>query len=279
MKVGQSQSTFQEFADRYDVQFHFSAEQQSLFDEDRPVVLTTSQLDQLTEQLSRQQGLEKYLEANAQHISPVCMSLYVINESTWAIMERKPWDKDKMLAMTTMPYCFWDPAKEHGSNLKGVKRWELGSTTLAFRSSPLTLTIEGNGGDFSGFLSRGMATLRRFGIPETDNKPVPRYTFQNLEISAELRDAKVYLHPEPCEEFDYDFSEPAKLFHDYGVHLELPGEHVTLTVEKRKPSRLRGRVHLLVAGSTRPNTDSFKALLTDAWFWAFDRLMAQRGED
>ncbi|MFX1330404.1 MAG: hypothetical protein ACFE9W_02510 [Promethearchaeota archaeon] len=278
MKIGQPQSTFEEFAEKHNVQFSFSPEQQSLFDEDQPVVLTTSQLDQLTEQISRQVGLEAYLEANAQHIAPICMSLYVMNDDTWALMERKPWDKDKMLAMTTMPYCFWDANEEHGSNLKGVKKWDLGSTIIAFRGNPPNLTIEGNGGDFSGFANRGMTTLRRFGLPEMDNKLVPRYTFQKIQIHAELNEAKVFLHPKPCKEFDYDFSEPAKLFHDYGVHLELPGDDVTLTVEKRKPSRLRGRVHLLVAGSNKPDIDSFKALMTDIWLWTFNRLMAQRGE-
>ncbi|MFX1263567.1 MAG: hypothetical protein ACFFAZ_15960, partial [Promethearchaeota archaeon] len=220
MKIGQAQSTFEEFAEKYNVEFGFSREQQNLFDEDRPVVLTTSQLDQVTEQISRQGGLETYLETNARHIAPVCMSLYVMNDDTWALMERKPWDKDKMLAMTTMPYCFWDPTEEHGSNIKGVKRWDLGSTIIAFRSNPLNLTIEGHGGDFSGFMKRAMTTLRRFGLPEMDNKLFPKYTFQRIQIYADLSEVKVHLHPGPCKEFDYDFSEPAKLFHDYGVHLE-----------------------------------------------------------
>jgi len=272
MKAGHSMDAFEGFAERFDVEFRFSAEQQNMFEEDRPVVLTSSQLDGITSQISMQSGLELFLEENAQQMSPVCMSLYVINKATWKLMERRPWDKDKMLAMTTMPYCFWDQKEEHGSNLKGVKRWELGPTTLAFSSKPPTLTIAGSGGDFGGFITRGMVTSRKFGMPETDNKLVPNYVFQRLEITARLDEARIQLHPEPSDELDYDFSESAKVFHNHGIHLEIPGENVNLRVEKRKPSRLSGTVHLLIGIPTQPES-SLQVLLADVWFWVLRRMM------
>lgn len=272
MKVGHSIDAFEEFAKTYDVEFHFSTEQEILLEEDRAVVLSSSQLDGIATHISKQSGLGPFLEENARQISPVCMSLYVINKATWDLMQRRAWDKDKMLAMTTMPYCFWDQKEERGSNLKGVNRWELGPTTLAFSDRPPTVTITGNGGDFGGFIRRGMVTSRKFGMPETDDKVVPNYIFQELEITALLDEARIRLHPEPSDELDYDFSESARVFHNHGVHLEIPGEHVNLEVKKRKPARLSGTVHLLIGVPSQPES-SMRALLADVWFWLLRRLM------
>lgn len=277
MKVGQPRGTFQEFAERFNVQFHFSAEQESQFDEGKPVVLSASQLDKLTEQVSMQEGLGPFLETNAKLVAPVCMSLYVINDATWALMERKPWDKDKMLAMTTMPYCFWDHNEEYASNPKAVKRWDLGSNRIAFKGKPLTLSIEGDGGDFSGFIERSMLTMRKFGMPEMNNKQIPNYVFKQIGIMARLGKAKVRIHPEPTDEFDYDYSESARVFHDHGIQLEIPGDDVSLTIEDGKPSKLRGVVHLLVGKHEGSEEKSLLTLLADVWFWAFHRLMEAEG--
>jgi hypothetical protein len=219
-----------------------------------------------------QSGLDIFLEDKALQMPPVCMSLYVINKATWKLMERRPWDKDKMLAMTTIPYCFWDQKEEHGSNLKGVKRWELGPTTLAFDSAPPRLRIAGNGGDFGGFITRGMVTSRKFGMPETDNKLVPNYIFQKLDITAQLHEARMQLHPDPSDELDYDFSESARVFHDHGIHLEIPGRYLNLKVEKRKPTKLSGTAHLLIGVPPQPES-SIQVLLADVWFWVLKRFM------
>ncbi len=268
-------ATFEGFAKSYDIEFHFSLEQENLLQEDRTVILSSSQLDGIAEQISTQSDLESFLEENAQRISPVCMSLYVTNKATWKLMERRAWDKDRMLAMTTMPYCFWDQKEEHGSNLKGVKRWELGNTTLGFSSRPSILTVAGNGGDFAGFITRGMVTSRKFGMPETDKQLVPNYVFQKLEINAQLDDARIEIHPEPSDDLDYDFSESAKVFHNHGIHLEMQGEHINLKVERRKPAKLNGTAHLLVAVPPQPES-SVKLLLADVWFWVLRRWMEAR---
>ncbi|UCH03812.1 MAG: hypothetical protein JSW05_09475, partial [Candidatus Thorarchaeota archaeon] len=186
-------------------------------------------------------------------------------------MDRKPWDKDKMLAMTTMPYCFWDRFEKSASNPKSVKRWDLTSNILTFKRTPPTLSIAGDGGDFSGFIKQSMVAARKFGLPETWDL-VPNYQFKKLEIVAEVGKASVWIHPEPINELDYDYSAPARVFYEHGMHLELSGESVTLHVEKRKAAKLRGTVYLLMGVSEDPKTDLWRKLLADIWFLAFQRL-------
>ncbi|MFX0044275.1 MAG: hypothetical protein ACFE8Z_00365 [Candidatus Hermodarchaeota archaeon] len=271
MRVGQSLSTFEEFASKFDVQIRFSKDQYRQFEKDIPVVLTAFQLDELVEQVSEHMGLADFLEDNAPQISPVCMSLFVLNEATWALMNRKPWDKNKMLAMTTLPHCSWDRNEESTSNPKSVKRWDLGQSTLAFGKAPPTLNVSGDGGDFSGFIEQSMLTARKFGMPETRGL-VPNYQFKKLEIAADLKDARIHVHPEPADEFDYDYSASAKTFYNHGIDLELDGESVTLQVGKQNPSKLRGRVHLLVGVPNDAECDPSKELLADIWFRVLHRL-------
>ena len=71
---------------------------------------------------------------------------------------------------------------------------------------------------------------------------------------------------------DYDFSESAKVFHNHGVHLEIPGRHLNLKVEKRKPTKLSGTVHLLIGVPPLPES-SLQVLLADVWFWVLRRFM------
>ncbi len=272
MKAGQSLNTFEEFAARFGLDIRFSKDQHLEFKEDIPVVLSSSQLDEIVDQISGQKDLGVFLEETAPDISPVCMSLFVLNEAIWELMKRKPWDKEKMLAMTTMPYCCWDSKEKSASNPKSAKRWELHPNSLAYRSASSEIMIAGEGGDFGGFIEQSMVSARRFGIPESWGL-VPNYQFMRVEIVADLKDAKISVNPEPADEFDYDFSAPAKNFYDHGVHMEISGENVSLKVEKRKPSKLRGEVHLLIGVPSDSEDEGSKALLSDVWFWALKRLV------
>ncbi|MHA2069080.1 MAG: hypothetical protein ACXABY_32355, partial [Candidatus Thorarchaeota archaeon] len=220
-------------------------------------------------------GIPKFLEDYASHIPTVCMSLYVINEKLWKLMERKLWDQEKMLAMTTMPYCFWHKDEEKTSNIKAVRRWGLGENILSYSTVADRIEIKGEGGDFGGFIDRSQITLRKFGIPEK-RKLIPYYAYQKVRIGIHLREAKANAHPLPLDYLDYDYSSSAKDFHDHGIHLEVPGESVTLHIEKRKPSKLSGDVHLFLGFTSESRDDELTALMTDTWFWSLQRLLRER---
>ncbi|MFW9927503.1 MAG: hypothetical protein ACFFDM_12190, partial [Candidatus Thorarchaeota archaeon] len=63
----------------------------------------------------------------------------------------------------------------------------------------------------------------------------------------------------------------AKVFYDHGVLLTIPGEDVTLSITDRKPSQMKGEVNLLIGTRVDHETDSYRGLLVDLWFWSFAR--------
>lgn len=272
MIVGKPEATYEEITQKYDLNIQFSSSQENLFRNEECVVLSHRQMDDLVNQISAQYGMTGFLERSAIEIQPVIMSLYVFNESLWKIMEKKQWDKDKMLAMSTIPYCYWDQKEESASNPKSVKRWKTGSSKMVFKSEPLGISISGDGGDFCGFIEQSMIASRKFGIPET-RKLIPNYQFFHIEVTAELSNSGIRIHPLPMQNLDYDFSAPAKEFHNHGVHLTIPGEQVTLEIEKRKPAKLKGEVHLLIASTFDEERSYFASLLGDIWFWSLHKLL------
>jgi hypothetical protein len=272
MKISRSRAVFEEFCQEYGVDIRFSPEQNDLFYEKQDVILNPGQMDDLVRQFSSQDGMSGFLSETASQIPVVCMSLYVLNDNLWRIMERKPWDQNKMLAMTTIPYCFWDKNEVSTSNPKAVKRWELDSNEMTYLPAVPTLSIKGNGGDFNGFIEQSMITNRRFGIPDT-NRAIPNFKFKGIKVTAQLSKADVKIHPKPLDIFDYDYSAPAKTFHDLGVDVMVPGEYVTLEIEKRKPAKLHGDVHILIGVPVDSESQQLGLLFTDVWFWAFQKIL------
>ncbi len=272
MIIGQPEIAYEELAQKYELDIQFSSEQEELFRSKKCVVLSPEQMDDLVQQISSRYGISDFLVESAANIPPVSMSLYVLNDALWKMMERKPWDEDKMLAMSTIPLCSWDKKKESTSNPKAVKRWEHGSNKMVFKSTPPTISIAGDGGDFCGFIEQSMITSRKFGLTET-RQLIPNYQFMGIEVNVQLSEADAQIHPLPMQNLDYDFSVSAKEFHDHGVHLTIPGKHVTLDVEKRKPAKLMGETHILIAAAIDSEPQQFRELLADIWFWTLYRLL------
>ncbi|MHA2071284.1 MAG: hypothetical protein ACW985_05805 [Candidatus Thorarchaeota archaeon] len=275
MMIGQSEALYREFAEKYGIAFSFTPEQYDLFQAEEEVILGPDQMNELIDKLSADGGIPKFLEEYASHIPAVCMSLYVLNDALWKVMERKPWDQEKMLAMTTMPFCFWHQDEEKTSNMKAVKRWGLGKNTLSYSPDRNTLEVRGEGGDFAGFVDRSQITSRKFGIPEK-RQIIPNYVFQKVRMVVQLGKARATIHPTPLDNLDYDYSGSAKDFYDHGIHLEVLGEKVMLEIEKRKPTNLNGAVHLFIGFASESEEDASNALLGDIWFWALQRLLQER---
>jgi hypothetical protein len=275
MMVGQSEAVFEEFAKKYGIEFSFTLDQYELLQNEEEVILGPSQMDSLISQLAAEGGITQFLHEYASQIPTVCMSLFVLNDSLWKVMERKPWDKEKMLAMITMPFCYWHQDEEKTSNIKAVKRWALGKNYISISKDGNTLEVRGEGGDFAGFVDRSQVTLRKFGIPEK-SQLIPNYVYQKVRIGVHLGKAKATIHPTPLDNLDYDYSGSARDFYDHGIHLEVPGENVILEIEKRKPSKLSGDVHLFIGFASDSEADATIALFADIWFWALNKLIQGR---
>lgn len=263
MKVGYEQSVYASLEEIYRIDVGLSRSQRNALLNGEHITLIPSQLDYVTKQLDADSFLQDQLDC----FIPVSMSLYVTNDALWKMMERKIWEPEKMLPMTTMPYCHYDQKEESIRNPKAVKREKLFPNRITFRENQLR--IEGAGGDFEGFIERSYFTARKFGLPEP-RKLIPNYEFyEKIVVDILLDRAKIEIHPNPIDEFDYDFSESARVFYEHGVLLSLPGEDVELTVGKKPKTQLKGDVYTYIGKRVEPDKNRLEELIIDLWLWLF----------
>ena len=273
MRVVKPAKAYEELRNDYEVDLGLTPEQSSALDRGESILLSKDQLDFILDQLSVLERLDDFLIKFASSIQPLSLSLFVLNDKLWKIMERKLWDSEKMLAMSTIPLCAWDKNSESISNKKAVKRWTVhpSSFVLSFDKIPI-MSITGEGGDFSGFIDESQLTARKFGMPES-RKEIPHYIFEKLDIRVEFKNYVVETYPEPRDNLDYDYSDHARVFFEHGFAVSLPGENLTLRVGKRKPTRMLGEVYLLIGRRINVEEEPLTGLMLDLWLRAFQRRM------
>ncbi len=273
MRVVKPAKAYEEFLKEIKIDLGFTPDQSAAYDRGESILLSKEQLDFIVDQLSVLEGIDSFLIRFTSSIQPISLSLFVLNDKLWKIMERKLWDPEKMLAMSTIPLCAWDKNSESISNTKAVKRWTVHPSTFAisFGEYP-KMSITGEGGDFSGFIDQSQLTARKFGIPES-RKEIPNYIFDKLDIKVELDDYSIETYPKPRDDLDYDYSDHARVFYEHGFAVSLPGENVTLKVGKRKPAKMLGEVYLLIGRRVNVEEEPFTGLLLDIWLRAFQRRM------
>ena len=271
MRNEYSSKSYSEFVNQFNINLDLTKEQSSALDEGKRISLSEEQFDNIAYQMSLGEGIEEFLKKNCSVLLPVSVSLFVINDKLWTMMERKIWDPKKMLAMSTIPLCTWDQGYEKTSNPKGVKRWPIKPNTMdiSFGDKP-KMRILGEGGDFSGFIEQSHLTMRKWGMPDT-RRLLPNYVFESLRIEVELDRTSIEIHPSPRDELDYDFSEHARTFFNHGFLVYTSGENVILHVGKRKPTRLAGDVFLLIGRRFSKEDESNHELLVDVWLNLFEQ--------
>ncbi len=213
------------------------------------VILSKSHILEITERLGST-GRYQDIVVNLQPDSPsVSMSLFVMNDATWKLMEKKDENQDRMLPMTTIPWFYWD---EKAQNKWGAKRSDEARSHVQIDSQRQTLTISGDGGDFCGVVTRSALEERfspwRIVIPElpASSKMVAKYESARIHLSIDYTNAKCVLYPQPRKELDYTFSESPKVFFYHGLELILDGSDTILKVGTRKETRLKGEVRILI---------------------------------
>jgi hypothetical protein len=273
MIIAKPAKAYQELLTKFEVDLGLTNDQTIALENDQPILLSNEQLDFIVDQLVVIDGIDEFLIKFAASIQPLSLSLFVINDKLWKIMERKLWDPEKMLAMSTIPLCAWDKKSEKTSNIKAVKRWTVQPSdfNIALEKIPL-IRIRGTGGDFSGFIDQSQLTARKFGLPES-RKEIPNYIVEKLDIEIRFSKAIVETYPAPRDDLDYDYSDHARVFYEHGFAISLPGENVTLKVGKRKPTKMLGDVYLLIGRRVNINDEAFQGLMLDIWLRSFQRRM------
>lgn len=273
MRIAKPAKAYRELLDEFQIELGLTNDQGTALDSDQPILLTEEQIDFILDQMVVLDGMDEFLVKHSQSILPLSLSLFVINDKLWKIMERKSWDPDKMLAMSTIPLCAWDKKSEKTSNVKAVKRWTVHPSTfiLSLEKTP-SIKIRGDGGDFSGFIDQSHLTARKFGVPES-RKTIPNYIIEKLDIEIVFNKATIETYPSPRDDLDYDYSDHARVFYEHGFAISIPGENVTLKVGKRKSTKMLGDVYFLIGRRVNDEDDPLQSLMLDIWLRALQRRM------
>ena len=226
---------------------------------------SNSHIDQILDLLDQDIGLRNYLVHHSSIISPLSLSLYVLNDALWKIMERRNSQSDKMLAMCTIPICTWEKESATASNPSGVKRWDIHPSTVDVEKEDLpNMKITGHGGNFCGFIEKSMISSRHFGLPESKDL-IPNYQSSKIGIDVDLTTINATTNPLPNDSLDYDFADSAKVFFDHGILLSGDGDSFQLAIDRRKPLKLKGEVFLFI-GRRESEEDVHQSVLADIWF-------------
>jgi hypothetical protein len=267
--------SYNEFIEKYNIELDLTQEQLDSIDAGDNIKLDDTQLDRLAEQLVAYEEIDEFIKDNCRALLPISFSLFVVNDKLWEMMKKKVWDPEKMLAMCTVPLCTWDKDYETTSNPKGIRRWPIKPNTLDIHFDNMTkLEIRGEGGDFSGFIEQSHLSTRKWGFPDS-RRLIPNFIFQSIHIEALLGRAAIEISPEPREDFDYDFSDHARVFFEHGFVAHIPGEDVILQVGKGKPNRMAGDVYLLIGNRFIEKETQEQTLLADIWLKLFKKRMTR----
>jgi hypothetical protein len=230
-------------------------EQRIDMDDSGKTKLQYSQLDQLVQEiLARGNSFSDIVERLHPRNPGVCMSLFVINDDTWKLMEKKEKNPERMLPMTTIPWFVWEEKAESPNNPWGVTRFGPSDGKIWMDPRNSLLVINGNGGDFSGIVE-GRITQTEYSrwravVPEFpgQTKPVPHYESLPVAVNVSIGHLDADIYPRPQKELDYTFCESPRAYFEHGLLLRTDGNNVRLRVGKRREAQLRGDVRIFIGG-------------------------------
>ena len=105
MKIAKPAKAYRKLRDQFKIELGLTSNQATALENNQPILLTEEQLDFLIDQIVALDDFDNFLTKFIHSVLPISLSLFVINERLWKMMERKSWDNDKMLAMSTIPLC------------------------------------------------------------------------------------------------------------------------------------------------------------------------------
>ncbi|TFG07481.1 hypothetical protein EU538_08745 [Candidatus Thorarchaeota archaeon] len=257
--------------DEFELEIELAVEQRNQLSDEGHVSLTENEMKEISQNLfpTRQDAIE-YLERESDGLAGIAVALFVLNEGTWRLMERRTAKQDRMLPMVTIPWNRWDPEAESPNNPQAVKRNETDSVQVRYNPDKKRLMVEGDGGDFCGILEARIVAekggIRPLIIPGSPGRTdmVPKYENQRIQIGLDIDDTRAVLNPLPNEGFDYMFTESPKDFHTLGIELTGAGKDFTLRVGRGRESVLRGEVVVYIGkrgGSTDSECPDFRVFL------------------
>jgi len=245
--------------------------------------LLLEQIDKLViEMSSSSDSVVEFVENLSEAIEPISMTLLVMNEATWKIMERKPRDADCMLPMVTIPWFHWSESAAASGKPRGIQRQDHGTTKITGEANGKRIVMSGTGGNFCGILEGRIADpysgARPLILPGNRGvvKLVPLYEKEDLRVTMNMNGLKTTLYPEPDTKVDYTYSESPRVFYNHGLQLKADGAQVRLCAGKGKEYELKGEVKVLLGKRIKEEDDSSTTLLFHIWLSALNRMLLQQ---
>lgn len=268
----------EDFETKHNLKIPLTQSQRSKIENDESITFSQEQLSHLAELLTAEDNSRELLTSFYPHSSGVSMSLFVVNDAIWKLMEKKEEHQDRMLPMVTIPWFYWE---ETSRNKWGVSRIEPLGSYIQFDFKNGKISIVGNGGDFCGIIERKALKTRyspwRIIIPEMpeSSKRVPKYDKQTIAVNIEFGDTEADLFPSPDYDLDYTFSESPKVFYINGLVIRADGRNIKLKIGNRRESQLLGEVRIFI-GSPMDEKEPLEILEFHVWLAAFHSLITAR---
>ncbi len=268
--------TIKSFEKETGVQIRLNREQEKLMEADSRVSLLTAQVaDVVHELLPDSHQLFSHVEEGAEHFQSIAMSLFVLNDDTWKLMQQKPDYPDRMLPMVTIPWFYWEPTAITKTNPLGSRRARGDITGISVDDEECHISLQGLGGNYCGLVEGRIAGrlvgMRPIVVPGTlgDTARVPRYELQALRIRIAAKESDCHLYPAPEKCLDYSFSESPRVFYEHGLRVDADGANVLLKVRDRRELALRGQIRIFLGKSFPENSVSSDVLAFHVWLNAF----------
>jgi hypothetical protein len=275
MRCAFDQDTIDLFERDTGIQIHLNREQQKRLQTESKVTLLTAQISEVVHQLCpSNHDLFRYVEDHAGEFQPVSMSLFVLNDDTWKLMENKTVYPNRMLPMVTIPWFFWMPSAVTKTNLAGVRRSHSDPTRLSVDYEKCQMIIEGQGGDFCGLLEgrlvHKIVGMRPILLPTTPGTriKVPHYEAQTMRMTVLAKESDYHQYPTPEKQLDYTFSENPKVFYEHGLRVDADGSSILLKVGNRTELPLRGEAKVYIGKPFDEGSSSTDKLAFHVWLTA-----------
>ncbi len=229
------------------------------------------------------QSLFRFVESGTAELQPISLSLFVLNEDTWRLMQKKRDHQTNMLPMLTIPWFYWEPAAKSRTNPLGVRRdthGQLGTSVLEDKSR---MVFSGTGGNFAGLIEgrivQRLTGMRPVFLPGAvgEREKVPHYECQRLQITVDPSESECALYPVPDRRLDFRFSESPKVFHEHGLRIDCANASVHLRVGANPETVLRGETKILIGKTPVSAQDSESTLGFHVWLNAVERAMSLSG--
>jgi hypothetical protein len=257
------------------VHIRLNREQQMRLQAESKVTLLVAQMSEVVHQLCpSSHDLFRYVEDHSGDFQPVSISLFVLNDDTWKLMEGKTVHPNRMLPMVTIPWFFWTPAEVTKTNPAGVRRFHSDPMRLSVDGEKCQMAIEGQGGDFCGLLEgrlvHKIAGMRPVLLPTTPGTRIkaPHYEAQTVRMTILAKESDYHLYPTPEKQLDYTFSENPKVFYEHGLRVDADGSSILLRVGNRTERVLRGEAKVYIGKPFDEGSGSTEKLAFHVWLTA-----------